>query len=91
MDIQNQYHVLKLVRDICHNDQIIAILVIHDLNLALQFCDRFLLLKDGEVYRYGDRTILDSEELRHAYGVSAKVVEIEGRHMILVDEQGGHI
>ena len=86
LDIQNQYHVLKLVRDICHKDQITAIVVIHDLNLALQFCDRFLLLKDGRVYRYGDRSILDSEALWQAYGVKAKVVEIEGRHMVLVEE-----
>lgn len=86
LDIQNQYHVLRLVRDICHKDQITAILVIHDLNLALRFCDRFLLLKDGQVYRYGDRSILDREALQQAYGVKAKVVEIEGRHMVLVEE-----
>ena len=64
LDIQNQYHVLKMVRDICHKDQITAIVVIHDLNLALRFCDRFLLLKDGQVYRYGDRSVLDSDALR---------------------------
>ena len=86
LDIQNQSHVLRLVRDICHKDQITAILVIHDLNLALRFCDRFLLLKDGQVYRYGDRSILDSDALRDVYGVDAKVVEIEGRHMVLVEE-----
>ena len=56
------------------------------LNLALRFCDRFLLLKDGHVYRHGDRNILDSEALRDVYGVDAKVVEIEGRHMVLVVE-----
>ena len=86
LDIQNQYQVLKLVRDICHNDQITAAVVIHDLNLALRFCDRFLLLKDGQVFRYGDRSILDSKALRLVYGVQAKVVEVEGRHMVLVDE-----
>ena len=86
LDIQNQYQVLKLVRDICHNDHITAIIVIHDLNLALRFCDRFLLLKDGQVYRHGDRSVLDSEALLQVYGVDAKVVEVEGRHMVLVDE-----
>ena len=86
LDIQNQYQVLKLVRSICHNDQITAIVVIHDLNLALRFCDRFLLMKDGEVFRYGDHSILDSEALRQVYGVEAKVVEVEGRHMVLVEE-----
>ena len=84
LDIQNQYGVLKLVRDICHKDNMIAAMVIHDLNLALRFCDRFLLLKDGEVYRHGDRSILDSTALKEVYGVNAKVVEIEGRHMVLV-------
>ena len=86
LDIQNQYQVLKMVRDICHKDQMIAVVVIHDLNLALQFCDRFLLLKDGQVYRHGDRSILDSQALKEVYGVTAKVVQVEGRHMVLVEE-----
>ncbi len=86
LDIQNQYGVLKMVRDICHKDHKIAVVVIHDLNLALRFCDRFLLLKDGQVYRCGDHSILDSVALRDVYGVEAKVVEIEGQHMVLVEE-----
>ena len=86
LDIQNQYGVLKMVRDICHKDNVIAAVVIHDLNLALQFCDRFLLLKDGQVYRYGDSSILDSVALEEVYGVKAKVVEVEGRRMVLVEE-----
>ena len=86
LDIQNQYQVLKIVRDICHKDNMVAVVVIHDLNLALRFCDHFLLLKDGKVYRHGDRSILDSTALKEVYGVDAKVVEIEGRHMVLVEE-----
>ena len=86
LDIQNQYQVLKMVREFCHKDDLIAVVVIHDLNLALRFCDRFLLLKDGTVYRHGDRSILDSQALKEVYGVDAKVVEIEGQHMVLVEE-----
>ncbi len=86
LDIQNQYHVLSLVREICHKDQLTAVVVIHDLNLALRFCDRFLLLKDGQVFRDGDRSVLDSTALKEVYGVNAKVVEIEGRYMVLVEE-----
>ena len=86
LDIQNQYGVLKMVCKICHKDNMIAVVVIHDLNLALRFCDRFLLLKDGQVYRHGDRSILDSTALKEVYGVDAKVVEIEGQHMVLVEE-----
>ena len=86
LDIQNQYQVLKMVRQICHRDHMIAVVVIHDLNLALRFCDRFLLLKDGEVYRHGDHRILDSTALKEVYGVQAQIVEVNGRHMVLVEE-----
>lgn len=86
LDIQNQYQVLKMVADICHNDQMIAVVVIHDLNLALRFCNRFLLMKDGQVYRFGDHSILDSCALKEIYGVNAKILEIENRRMVLVEE-----
>ncbi len=86
LDIQNQYQVLKMVQDFCHKDNLIAIVVIHDLNLALRFCDRFLLMKDGQVYRYGDHSVLDREALKEVYGVDAKIVEVEGRRIVLVEE-----
>ena len=86
LDIQNQYQVLKMVRDICHKDKIIAIMVIHDLNPALRFCDQFLLMRDGQVYCQGDYTVLDSEALQAVYGVNAKIVEVEKQHLVLVEE-----
>ena len=86
LDIQNQYQVLKMVQKICHKDDMMAIVVIHDLNLALRFCDRFLLMKDGQVYRQGDHSVLDSQALKAVYGVDAKIVKIEGRHLVLVEE-----
>lgn len=84
LDIQNQHQVLRMVRDICHKDNMIAVVVIHDLNLALRYCDRFLLLKDGQVHRYGDHSVLDKDALLEVYGVAAKVVEVEGHRMVLV-------
>ena len=85
LDIQNQYQVLDNVRDICRTSTITAVMVIHDLNLALRFCDRFLLLKDGQVYRSGDSSILDRQALREVYGVNAHVATVEGKSIVLVD------
>ena len=84
LDISNQYQVLRIVQDICHNDGLAAIMVIHDLSLALRFCDRFLLLRRGEVYRYGDCSVLDARAMRDVYGVEAKIAELEGRRIVLV-------
>ncbi len=89
LDIRNQYQVLRIVRDLCHQDGLTAIVVIHDLSLALGFCDKFLLLRQGEVYRCGDYTVLDSTALRDVYGVDAKVVDLEGKHIVLVNQENG--
>lgn len=36
---------LRLIRDIAKENRITVLLVIHDLNLALRYCDRFFFLK----------------------------------------------
>ena len=72
--------------DIRNADSISAIIVIHDINLALRFCDRFLLMRKGQVYKYGDLSVLDSEALKAVYDVSAKIVEVGGHYTVLVDD-----
>lgn len=85
LDIQNQYQVLEIVREICREQNLTAVVVIHDLNLALRFCDRFLLLREGQVYACGGREILNRQALKDVYHVDASVVQVEGRSMVLVD------
>ena len=86
LDLKNQYQVLQIVKDICHETGISAIVVIHDLNLALRFCDRFLLMQQGEVYRYGDAGILDREAIWEVYGVHGEVVSAGTPKVVSVDE-----
>lgn len=85
LDIQNQYQVLEIVRDICKKDGITAVVVIHDLNLALRFCDSFVLMRQGRVYRSGGREILDRQTLTDVYKISAQPVEVNGQTIIMVD------
>ena len=87
LDIQNQYQVLQIVRDICHEQHLTAIVVIHDLNLALRFCDRFVLLRQGGVYACGGKEVLDRDALRDVYHVDAEVVAVQKQNIVLVDEE----
>ena len=86
LDLKNQYQVLQIVKDICHETGISAIVVIHDLNLALRFCDRFLMMQQGEVFRYGDAGILDREAIWKVYGVHGEVVSAGNQKVVIVDE-----
>ena len=53
LDPKNQHEVLQVVTDIAKKNRISVIIIIHDLNLAVRYCDRFLFLKDAHVFRYG--------------------------------------
>lgn len=85
LDIHNQYQVLEIVRELCHHDGLTAVVVIHDLNLALRFCDRFLLLRQGQVYASGDYRVLTPEALKAVYQINGRVVEVENQRMVLVE------
>ncbi len=86
LDIRNQYHVLRLVKEICREDQISVIMVIHDLNLALRFCDEFVLLADGRVYRQGDLSVLDQQALWDVYGIRGSIQYVKGHPVVAVEE-----
>ena len=85
LDIHNQYQVLQIVQELCHHDGLTAVVVIHDLNLALRFCDQFLLLRQGQVYANGDYRILTPEALKAVYQIDGRVVEVENQRMVLVE------
>ena len=84
LDLRNQYEVLDLVRRVCREEQLTAVAVLHDLNLALRFCDRFLLLHGGTVYAAGDRSVITAESLRAVYGVEALVTQAAGEPTVVV-------
>ncbi len=85
LDLQNQHLVLGLVREICERTGIAAMVIIHDLNLALRFCDRFLMLSGGEICFSGDAEVVNRESIARVYGIPAKVVEVGGRRVVIAD------
>jgi iron complex transport system ATP-binding protein len=84
LDPKNQYEMLALVRRMTQEKNISALIVIHDLNLALRHCDKFVFIKDGVVYRYGDASIITGETIFNVYGIKAIVTEAEGKKIAVI-------
>ncbi len=79
LDIAHQFEVMRLLRQA--SDKTILI-VIHDLNLALQFCDRLLLLHNGHALYHGPIAQgLTPENIRTVFGVDAHISD----HRIVFD------
>ena len=78
LDLKNQYEVMALARELAREKQICVIIVIHDLNLALRFCDRFLFLKDSGVYSLGGPETVSQTAIRDVYGMDVAIEIVHG-------------
>ena len=85
LDPKNQYEMMALVRELAREQGITVITVIHDLNLALRFCDKFYFLKAGEGYSYGGIDTVTPETLQAVYGIRAQVLDVGGRKTVIID------
>lgn len=83
LDLHNQHEVLKIIKTIANKNQICVAIVIHDLNLAIQYCDRFLLLKDANVYSDGGIETITAEAINSVYGIPVEVIEHRDTKLIV--------
>ena len=49
LDIRHQVELYDLVREIATEQHVAVLTVLHDLNLAAEYCDRIYLLRDGRI------------------------------------------
>ena len=79
LDIRYQLEVMKTIRKSVKKKGLLAIVAIHDLNLASRYCDRIVMLSDGVIVSAGKpRDVFTPENIAGVYGVDASVGEHEG-------------
>lgn len=71
LDLKYQLKIMEFIRSLINEKHICAVLTTHDLNLAMQFSDRFAILKDGKIYAAGNTSALSKDVVRDVYGVEA--------------------
>jgi iron complex transport system ATP-binding protein len=75
LDIGYQISILNLVRDWQQATGGTALLVLHDLNLAAQYCDRLLLMQQGSLTFGGSaEEVMDAGLITDVYGTQPLVV-----------------
>ncbi|MBT9253266.1 MAG: ABC transporter ATP-binding protein, partial [Brockia lithotrophica] len=88
LDLRNQLEVLAIMRDLVKERKIAGIVVLHDLNLALRFADKFLFLKDRKVFAAGGPEVMTPEVIQAVYGVSVVVAHVSGIPVIVPLDAG---
>ena len=87
LDLRWQLQVLQAVRATVQQQGAVGLVAVHDLNLALRFCQHVLVLGGGSVLAAGDPAlVLTPELLQRAYGVMARVERCsQGNLLVLAD------
>lgn len=85
LDLYHQHHVLDVVAEIAREQRLVVLAVLHDINLAMGWADRILVLDQGRVLRAGrPAEVVDSALLRQVYRVQAAVASVNGRRLVAV-------
>lgn len=74
LDINHQVEILSLLRRLNRESGVTIVAVFHDLNLAAQYCDNLILMKEGQVFTMGGpEEVLTSENIKEVYGASVLI------------------
>lgn len=84
LDLRYQYEVMELLRAVSRQRGIAVVAVIHDLNLALDYVDRAVLLHGGHVIAQGPPgEIITPQSVGTAFQVEVDICHLLGRSVVL--------
>jgi iron complex transport system ATP-binding protein len=83
LDLSNQHLIMHLIRNIVKKNHMAAIMIIHNLNLAIRHSDKFILMKDGMVYAAGGHKVITPENIKAVYNIDAYVESVRGIPMVI--------
>ncbi len=76
LDIHHQIQLLDLIKRLAIKNELTVILAIHDLNLAVRYCDQLILLQDGQQKGVGKpEKVLTEDKLQTVFGIEAKLYQ----------------
>ncbi len=74
LDLKFQFELLSLIKDINIKKRVTIICVLHDLNQAIKFSDRFILLKDNKIFKKGDvNEVITKENIKEVFDIDVLI------------------
>ncbi len=79
LDLKYQIQILKILKNLNIGHNMTLIMAMHDLNLAASFCNRLILLDEGQIIRSGTpKQVLEKNALEQVYGIEIDLSSKDG-------------
>lgn len=83
LDIARQIEICQILSKEAKKENKIILASLHDINLAMEFSDNFLLMKEGSLICFGGKEIITKENLSLVYETDISLEETKnGKHII---------
>jgi iron complex transport system ATP-binding protein len=83
LDLCNQHRIMAALVDVVKKNDLTAIMTMHDLNLAMQYSDKFIMLKHGKIFAAGGHEVITPENIEAVYDLQVSVANYMGRPIII--------
>lgn len=81
LDINYQWELLDLLKDLCVNKSLTILVVLHDMNLASMFCNKAILLKEHRIFKIGSLSeVLNKQNIKEVFNMDVHVSFPKGSH-----------
>lgn len=91
MDLLHQYETFQLAKEMTQKGYGV-IAVVHDLNFALQYADRVLMLKKGKIFASGmPNEVLTGENIKETFGVSVRIIRPDDTPFPVIIPEAGPV
>ena len=79
LDIHHQLEISEVIEKIKNDEKRGVIMVVHDLNSAMQHSDKVMMIKSGRVFAFGKpKEVLSAENIKEVYGIDILIADIKG-------------
>jgi iron complex transport system ATP-binding protein len=83
LDLANQCKVMDLIKGVVKSQGLMALVSMHDLNLALRSLDEILLLQNGQIHCQAKPEQITAQMISQVYGVEVKISQVD-QHPVVV-------
>ena len=82
LDLKHQVTIMELCKTLV-NKGITVISVLHDINFALNYSDKILIMKNGEVRGFGNTGIINSELIQEVFEQEVEFINHNGKIIVI--------
>ncbi len=89
LDLRHIQEILSFIRNQSIKQKLVTIIVLHDLNLAMEFADQVVVMQDGCLHEAGETAdVLTTTMMERVYGIEAlEVIGEDGRRFLMPKKQ----